>query len=230
MRIAIIIPTLNEAALIGKTIQILRLLPTEHLTMEIIVADGGSNDETREIAADCLAQVICAPRGRGSQMNIAARSTSAEVLLFLHADTQLPMDALTRVEETLRDAAVCGGNFSLLFRGDTWGARLLTQLYPLLRRGGMCYGDSGFFVRRAVFESVGGFREIPLFEDCDLFQRLRRCGKFVRIEARATTSSRRFENRFLRTFALWATLQCLYWLGVNPHLLSRFYKPVRERA
>jgi GT2 family glycosyltransferase len=160
-------------------------------------------------------------------MNAAARLARGEALLFLHADTRLPADALALIEAALAQPEVCGGNFSLIFDGQTWGARILTRLYPWLRLGGMCYGDSGFFVRRGVFEAVGGFRDLPIFEDCDLYARLRRKGRFARLAARATTSARRFEGRFLRTFALWAMLQMLYWLGVSPRRLDRFYKPVR---
>ncbi|MGH9800421.1 MAG: TIGR04283 family arsenosugar biosynthesis glycosyltransferase, partial [Blastocatellia bacterium] len=90
-----------------------------------------------------------------------------------------------------------------------------------------CYGDSAIFVRRRVFEQLGGYRDYPIFEDCDLYRRMRRVGKFVRLPAAAVTSSRRFEGRFTRTFALWMTMQVLYWLGVDPHRLNRWYKPLR---
>ena len=91
----------------------------------------------------------------------------------------------------------------------------------------MLYGDSAIFVRRGVFDSLGGYREYPIFEDCDLYRRMRRLGRFVRLNACVTTSSRRFEGRFIRTFALWSLMQTLYWLGVNPGLLNRLYKPLR---
>ena len=119
------------------------------------------------------------------------------------------------------------GNFSLIFDGETSEARLLTWLYPLLRLGGMCYGDSALFIRRSIFEQLGRYREYPIFEDCDLYRRMRKVGKFVRLNAAAVTSSRRFEGRFVRTFALWAMLQILYWLGVDPNRLARWYKPLR---
>ena len=222
--ISIIIPTLNEASAIRQTAEALR-----HLAhgAEVIIADGGSADQTAAIARECGLRVINAPCGRGSQMNAGARMASGDIFLFLHADTRLPADALKLIAAAMADHDVCGGNFSLLFDGNTWGAGALTQIYPLLRLGGMCYGDSGFFVRRSAFETLGGFREIPLFEDCDLYRRLRRSGRFVQLKEKATTSSRRFEHRFFRTFALWATLQVLYWLGVDPHWLNRLYRPAR---
>ncbi len=150
-----------------------------------------------------------------------------EVLLFLHADTQLPDEALALIGEALQDAKVCGGHFRLSFDGGTREARALTWLYPFLRLGGMCYGDSAIFVRRRVFEALKGYSDYPIFEDCDLYRRMRRVGKFVRLPVCATTSSRRFEGKFIRTFALWSLLQVLYWLGVDPHLLNRLYKPLR---
>ncbi len=222
--ISIIIPTLNEATTIGTTAAALRQFAG---AAEIIVSDGGSTDGTVEQARACGLRVLSAPRGRGPQMNAAAQMAGGEVLLFLHADTRLPAGALQLMTAAMKDSDVCGGNFSLIFDGRDLGSRLLTRLYPLLRSGGMCYGDSGFFVRRAAFEAVGGFRNFPIFEDCDLYKRLRRTGRFVHLDEQAVTSSRRFEGRFLRTFALWSALQLLYWLGVNPRHLNRLYRPAR---
>lgn len=224
MSISIIIPTLNEATTIRELVSSLSALRGG---AEILVADGGSQDETVRLARECGLRVIEAPRGRGPQMNAAASVAAGDALLFLHADTRLPADALAMIETVLRDPAVCGGNFSLAFDGKTREARWLTRLYPLLRLGGMCYGDSAIFARRAVFERLGGYRNYPIFEDCDLYRRMKRAGRFVRLKASATTSSRRFEGRFVRTFALWVVLQTLYWLGVSPIRLNRMYKPLR---
>jgi rSAM/selenodomain-associated transferase 2 len=222
--VSIIIPTLNEATTMRDLAASLGRLRGE---FEVIVCDGGSADATVEMARQCGLRVIEAPRGRGPQMNAGAQLAKGETLLFLHADTRLPEDAPALIARALADEEVCGGNFSLIFGGGSRGARLLTRIYPLLRLGGMLYGDSAIFVRRAVFDRLGGYREFPIFEDCDLYRRMRRIGKFARLNARATTSSRRFEGRFIRTFALWSLMQVLYWLGVNPNLLNRLYKPLR---
>jgi rSAM/selenodomain-associated transferase 2 len=222
--VSIIVPTLNEATTMRDLAAALDRLRGE---FEVIVCDGGSADATVGIALQCGLRVIEAPRGRGSQMNAGAKLAKGETLLFLHSDTRLPEDALERVGDALDDEMVCGGNFSLIFGGDTREAWLLTRIYPLLRLGGMLYGDSAIFVRRGVFDSLGGYREYPIFEDCDLYRRMRRLGRFVRLNACATTSSRRFEGRFIRTFALWSLMQTLYWLGVNPSILNRLYKPLR---
>jgi len=222
--ISIIVPTLNEETTILDLAASLGRLRGE---FEVIVCDGGSADATVETARQCGLRVIEALRGRGPQMNAGARLAKGETLLFLHADTRLPEDAVALVADALTDDRVCGGNFSLIFGGETRGARLLTRIYPFLRQGGMLYGDSAIFVRRRVFDRLDGYREYPIFEDCDLYRRMRRLGRFVRLNACATTSSRRFEGRFIRTFALWTFMQVLYWLGVNPNLLNRLYKPLR---
>jgi rSAM/selenodomain-associated transferase 2 len=222
--ISIIVPTLNEATTMRDLAASLGRLRGE---FEVVVCDGGSADATVETARQCGLRVIEAPRGRGPQMNAGAQLAKGETLLFLHADTRLPEDAPALVADALTDDRVCGGNFNLIFGGDTREAWLMTRIYPFLRLGGMIYGDSAIFVRRGVFDRLGGYREYPIFEDCDLYRRMRRVGRFVRLNTCATTSSRRFEGRFIRTFALWSSMQALYWLGVNPNLLAQLYKPLR---
>ncbi len=222
--ISIIIPTLNEATTMRDLTASLNRLRGE---FEVVVCDGGSVDETVEVARECGLRVIAAPRGRGRQMNAGSRAAKGDALLFLHADTRLPEDALLLIAAALDDAEVCGGNFSLMFDGGTWESRALTLIYPFLRLGGMCYGDSAIFIRREVFERLGGYGDYPVFEDCDLYRRMRRIGRFVRLPGRATTSSRRFEGKFIRTFALWSLMQVLYWAGVDPNRLDRLYKPLR---
>jgi rSAM/selenodomain-associated transferase 2 len=222
--VSIIVPTLNEETTIPELAASLGCLRGD---FEIIVCDGGSADTTVEMARQCGLRVIEAPRGRGPQMNAGARLARGETLLFLHADTRLPENALEFVANAIADERVCGGNFSLIFGGDTREARMLTRIYSLLRLGGILYGDSAIFTRRNVFDRLGGYREYPIFEDYDLYRRMRRMGRFVRLTACATTSSRRFKGRFIRTFALWSLLQTLYWLGVSPNILNRLYKPLR---
>jgi rSAM/selenodomain-associated transferase 2 len=222
--VSIIIPTFNEATTIRELAASLGRLRGE---FEVIVCDGGSADATVAIARQLGLRVIEAPRGRGRQMNAGAKLAAGDALLFLHADTRLPENALALVADALANEKVCGGNFSLVFDGDARESRALTKLYPLLRFGGMCYGDSAIFARRSVFESLGGYRDYPIFEDIDLYRRMRRVGRFVRLNACATTSSRRFEGKFIGAFALWSLMQVLYWVGVNPNFLGRLYKPLR---
>src|SRR5262245_59849241 len=137
MRISIIIPTLNEASTIRTAAAALERWRGQ---VEVIVADGGSSDNTVRAARQCGLSIVSAPRGRGPQMNGGALASHGDVLLFLHADTQLPDEALAIIEHALNDPEVCGGNFELRFDGASREARWLTHLYPFLRLGGMCYG------------------------------------------------------------------------------------------
>ena len=223
--ITIVIPTLNEEKIL---IHQLKMLNHQQVSrQEIIIVDGGSDDKTCQIAREFGCRVVSAARGRGQQMNKGAEVTDGEIILFLHADTFLPIDSLKMIRAALLDEKILGGNFRIRFSGETWESRWLTRLYQVLRLGGMCYGDSGLFVRRMVFEEIGGFRDYQLFEDCDIYRRISKRGEFVTLSGVAETSSRRFEGRFIRTFILWALLQGLYWCGVSPNRLATFYRTVR---
>ncbi|MBC7930777.1 MAG: TIGR04283 family arsenosugar biosynthesis glycosyltransferase [Rubrivivax sp.] len=220
--LSIIIPALNEAHSIGATLDAVQKLRGR---VEVIVVDGGSRDETVEISRGRGARVIECERGRGLQMHAGACAARGDALLFLHADTTPPADAAELIAEALSDAQVVGGNFRVLFGGGRAAARFLTWLYPRLRMLGLCYGDSGIFVRRDTYERVGGFKPYPIFEDLDLVRRLRREGRMAHVPATVVTSSRRFEGRsFAITFARWSALQTLYWLGVHPRRLGRMYE------
>ena len=224
MKFSIIIPTLNEEKILVRQWESLKEFGVD---AEIIVADGGSSDGTLAIARRMGWEVVEAAKGRGQQMNAGAAIASAPVLIFLHADTILPVEASELISQALNDSEVVGGNFRLKFDGNRWESRWLTRIYPLLRLGGMCYGDSGFFLRREIFERVGGFRDYPIFEDSDLYRRIGRLGRFRMVDGVAKTSSRRFEGRFWRTLLLWVVLQILYWSGVPPRRLAEFYRVVR---
>ena len=227
MRISVIIPTLNEEIALPR---LLRALQRLHDSVEIIVADGGSNDGTCAVAARA-SRLVIAPRGRGAQQAAGARLATGEVLWFLHADCEPATNSLAAIRLALADPAAIGGNFTLRFSGAGRSARTLSWIYPLLRPLGLCYGDSGIFVRRHVYEQVGGFEKYPLFEDVDLVRRLRRAGRFERLPCILTTSCRRFEHRnLLSMFAQWTGLQILYWLGASPDWLARRYSSVRERS
>jgi rSAM/selenodomain-associated transferase 2 len=229
MRVSIIVPALNEARCIAETLEALRRLEGEK---EIIVVDGGSSDDTRTIAA---AQegvtVVTALRGRGTQMHAGTLYATGDVLWFVHADTVPPVRALADIHRILADPSIAGGNFGLLFDGSSRAARQLTAIYPFLRYLGLCYGDSGIFIRRDTYAALGGFRPLALFEDLDLLRRLRRSGRFAHLPSRIRTSSRRFEQRsFVAMWLHWTTLQILYWCGVSPNWLARWYRHAREQS
>lgn len=198
--------------------------------VEVIVVDGGSEDDTAGIAQWCGARVLDSERGRGRQMHAGALAAQADILWFLHADTVAPVHACEFILEALSDHSVAGGNFCLRFDGSSSGARALTFVYPHLRKIGLKYGDSGIFVRKSVYEQVGGFQPYPIFEDLDFLRRAARYGKFVNVPCSLTTSSRRFEGRsFTLQFAHWSALQILYWAGVSPHRIGRYYSNARKR-
>jgi rSAM/selenodomain-associated transferase 2 len=219
--VSIIIPTLNEASAIGTTLQAAMEMAGP---AEIIVVDGRSEDGTAAIARERGARVYISPRGRGCQMHAGSLVAHGEVLWFLHADTQPPVDGVQQILRACEDQEVIGGNFAVKFAGKALAARFLTWLYPHLSWFGLCYGDSTIFVRRDAYERVGGFQSFLLFEDLDLVRRLKQHGRYVRLPGPVVTSSRRFEGRsFTLTFMHWAVLQLLYWLGVKPWVLARFY-------
>ncbi len=179
MMISIVVPALNEEESIASTIRALQSLDG---LKEIIVVDGGSADQTVTIARSCAVRVLEAPRGRGQQMQAGAVAAQGDVLWFVHADTIPPTCALASIREALAADSVVGGNLGVIFDGPSRAARRMTAIYPWLRMLRLCYGDSGIFVRREIYERVGGFQPVALFEDLDLLRRLRRAGRFVHLQ------------------------------------------------
>lgn len=230
MKISVIIPTFNEELLIGKTLEAVSRLVN---VAEIVVIDGSSTDKTSVIVENYrgtknVKLFKIDEANRGKQCNEGARRAEGEVLWFVHADTWPVQGCGGQIKELMRYDEVAGGNFEIIFEGKGRWPRFLTWLYPNLRAIGLVYGDSAIFARRSAFESIGGFRNHPLFEDVDLYKRLKKKGDFVHINLPVTTSSRRFENKsFILTFARWSIFQGLYWIGVPPRILAGKYKAIR---
>ena len=224
LSIGIVVPVFNEAPLLP---QALRELERVVHTAEVLVVDGGSSDGTVAVASACFRTIRNEEANRGSQMNLGARTIDCDVLLFLHADSQLPAGFETRIREALRDPSIAGGCFRLGF--DARSPLLNFYSWCTRFRGRFLhFVDQGFFVRRSVFEAMGGFRNLEFLEDVDFLRRLRRHGKFVVVPAEIVTSARRF-LRFgvARQQLLNILIVILFEIGVSPRSLARLYPPVR---
>lgn len=225
--IAVVIPTLDEAAAIGRCLESLGSDPD----LEVAVSDGGSRDGTQRMVAafrpDAL--VIEQARGRGPQLNRGAAATSAPLLLFLHADCALPAGWAGAVRRVLADPGVAVGCFRL-HTGPPPGAaagrlrRTWWRLLDLRSFGlGLPYGDQAIFLRRGLFDQLGGFPEIPLMEDVALVRGCLRHGRLARVPLSVRTTARRFAVHPWRSRVATATFPLLFRLGVSPHRLARWY-------
>ena len=226
MGISVIIPTLNERGNIDAT---LRALEAVGDFAEVVVCDGGSEDGTAAVARE-RARVVQAPRGRGSQLNAGAEAAKGDVLLFLHADARLPEGADQAITAALQNREVVGGYFRVLLSGKSIFDRALTLWYDFLRRIGIVYGDAGIFIRRSVFDQIGGFRnDYPILEDLDFYKRLRRTGPTEALPDSVLVSSRRWERPggAIRTWTAWCIILLLYRIGVHPGRLTRLYPAIR---
>ena len=225
MNISVIIPTLNEAATI---VEILRRLRHSG-SCEVIVVDGGSDDGTPELARPQADVVLSAGRGRAKQMNVGARAASGQVLLFLHADTVLPLGFPALLEHALHDPQVVGGRFDVRLDADGWPFRMVETLMNIRSRiSRIATGDQAIFVRRQTFLELGGYCETELMEDLELSYRLKRRGKLVCLRERVVTSARRWQrDGIARTIVLMWVLRLLYFVGVSPNYLKTFYADTR---
>ena len=231
-RISIIVPVLNEAENINRLIGHLRALPSD-AEPEIIVVDGDPAQSTITAIEHSHIVTATAGPGRSVQMNAGAAVASGEVVLFLHADTFLPWNAFELIEQSMRDHRYVGGAFDL---GILTERRLfkITECYVALRTRltRVPFGDQGIFLRRAYFERIGGYREIPIMEDVELMGRIRKRGDAIHLmPEKVMTSPRRWE----REGVLYATLrngalQLLYLFGTPPERLARWYRSQRDTA
>ena len=227
-RLTIVLPVLNEAAIIVGGLQ--ALAPLRARGAEIVVVDGGSSDGTPQLAEPFADRVIAAPRGRGAPMNAGAALASGDALLFLHADTLLPADADWLIAAALTRRA--WGRFDLRIAGQhpflAVVARMINWRSQLT---GIATGDQAIFVTREAFAAVGGFPELPLMEDIAISRRLKRLCRPFCIATPAITSGRRWErNGIVRTILLMWRLRLAYYLGVEPALLAQRYGCVTSPA
>ena len=224
MRISVVIPALNEADQIAEVVRSTRSLGD----CEIIVVDGGSSDQTAEGA--CEADIVLTtPPGRAVQQNAGAAASSGEVLLFLHADCRLQTGCFEAVQSALQNPRVVGGCFRQRIDAPGWKYRLIEQGNSArVRLLHWAYGDQGIFVRRSIFEKLGGFPELNLMEDLFFTKRLKREGNIALLDPPIQISARRWQKKGLvrQTLRNW-TLITLVHCGVSPDRLARFYPHVR---
>jgi rSAM/selenodomain-associated transferase 2 len=231
-KVSVVIPALNEEGPI--TVSIRSAL--EAGADEVIVVDGGSRDGTVGVARGLGARVLSSPPGRARQMNAGAAAASGEILLFLHADTRLPPGAAAAVRTACRRNDALGGAFAVrlgLSPGASFYRRailgLTGRMVAVRARLFHAYtGDQAIFLRREVFERLGGYPNIPLMEDAVLSRRLSRTGKTILVPLPLTTSARRWEARGpLRTILLmWSLRLAFLFLGMSPETCARLYRVI----
>ncbi len=223
MQVSIIVPVLNEALGLEP---FLRHLRRRAPGAEIVIVDGGSRDNTPDLASRLSDQAVFSKRGRALQMNAGASVSRGDLLWFLHADTEVPWGCLDEIKRIMVDPSVAGGFFRIRLPPRPAIYRLTDSFAHyagiLLR---MRCGDHGIFCRRSVFAEIGGFPEVPLMEDVEFFRRLRRCGPVVHSNERIVVSPRRYQTigpaRLTFAYGLIATL---YLFGAPLSLLARIYQ------
>jgi rSAM/selenodomain-associated transferase 2 len=224
--LSLIMPVLNEAESINSTIRHIRELDGDG-TVEIILVDGDPEGSTIGAIKDDGVRTAVAEKGRGRQMNRGAALATGDVLLFLHADTLLPSNAFSLIRSTLHDKRCVGGAFDLGFNTKRRIFKI-TESYVFLRTRltKIPFGDQAIFIRRTYFETIGGYRDIPIMEDVELMRRIRkRADAICIIPEKVRTSVRRYEQDGILycTLRNWL-LQISYALGVLPERLVKWYK------
>jgi rSAM/selenodomain-associated transferase 2 len=231
--ISIIIPTYNEEGYIEKTLCRLHELKSE-TEFEIIVSDGDSNDCTVELSRS-FAKVITTDKGRGKQLNAGAKNASGDILFFVHADMYVPDGALRKIENEIYNNGFDGGGFLNVFNEHNNKIKNLGKMLHLrMSNKGQAdrkhfYGDNGIFVRREVFDKLGGFKELPIMEDYDFSSRLLANHKVCLIkEPKLIVDARRHnKDAFLMTRIKWMLIKRLYLLGFSPKKLNAWYNDIR---
>ena len=221
MRASVIIPTLNEVSRVGAAIHSAFAAGAS----EVLVSDGGSTDDTAEVARELGARVITGVTMRARQLNRAAAEATGELLLFLHADTLLPRDGLDAAAAALRGGAVFGG-FRLRFLEAGFRMRYVETMVNLRTRITRApWGDQAQFTTAEALNRAGGYPDFPLMEDYELARRMKRLGPTVVLPLFVETSGRRFlEKGVMRTSIMNWTIVAAYHAGVSPERLAAWYR------
>jgi rSAM/selenodomain-associated transferase 2 len=223
MKVSIIIPVLNEAEHIADTL--ISLASYRSQGHEVVVIDGGSNDDTVSISQQYADRVLRSDAGRAMQMNSGIDEASGDALLFLHADTRLPADAVAKLIHALEDGYFWG-RFNVRLSGKHFMFRIIERMMNLRSCiTGIATGDQAIFVSHESIEIVGAYPRLTLMEDIVFSKRLRELGRPACIRQQVVTSSRRWEDKgILRTMLLMWRLRLLFFLGVPADRLARQYQ------
>lgn len=226
MRISVIVPTLNEALSIRSVLETWQFLrQQEH---QIVLADGGSSDNTLSQVQTLVDCVIQSERGRAVQMNTGANAAAGDIFWFLHADTRISPELLRQLEVSAcrADTPDWWGRFDVQLDDRAWRFRIIATLMNLRSRlTSVSTGDQGLFVHRELFQRCGGFTPLELMEDIDLCKRLRRIARPVNLDGPIVTSARRWKaNGYIRTVLLMWSLRLAYFCGVKPDRLTHWYR------
>jgi rSAM/selenodomain-associated transferase 2 len=219
--VSIIIPVLNEEKSISALLENLKGQDGDY---EIIIADGGSTDNT---LTKCISyrdiKIVTSEKGRALQMNKGASIALGTTLLFLHADTTLPGKGIQAIEKAMGDNKILGGSFYVKFDEQNRILNFLSRFTRINNRY-LTWGDQGIFIRKTIFDEIGGYKDIPVMEDLEIQKKLRRKGRFIKLPLAVTTSARRFiQNGIIRQQLLNILLVMAYETGVSPCRIKQFY-------
>ena len=225
MRVSIIIPVLNEESAMREKLPAMQWV--RESGHELVVVDGGSIDDSFGLAQQYSDTVITSSQGRAAQMNAGASIASGDVLLFLHVDTDLPTNGINNILTCCSNdkGEQTWGRFNVRLSGGHFMFRIIETMMNLRSRiSGIATGDQAIFITKDLFEKIGGFKEIPLMEDVEISQRLKKKSRPVCIRSHVTTSSRRWETSgiYHTIFLMWR-LRLSYWLGADPLRLAKRY-------
>ena len=226
LNVALVIPVLNEVKSLMQSIERFKALNDEHI---VVFCDGGSEDETCALLQKNALSCCHSLQGRALQMNTGAATCEADILLFIHADTELSLSDVELIKKTMQDESMAGGRFDIRLSGDKFAFRIIEFMINIRSRmTGISTGDQCQFVRRSVFEEMGGFPEQALMEDVEFSKRLKQYGKIACLRNKVVTSSRRWEKHgIMKTIMLMWKLRFLYLLGTPPKKLAEIYRNVR---
>lgn len=227
-KVSIIVPVLNDAEALNQLLPALQSFQNQG--HEVIVVDGGSTDGSLPAARTQATRVLMTGTGRGRQMNLGADNAAHDILLFLHADSRLPEDGLEEISQALDDDGRHWGRFDVRLDENTWMFSLIAFCMNVRSRlSHVATGDQGIFVRKTLFQSVGGYQGIPLMEDIALSKTLRRHSPPICLKSRVVTSARRWrEKGLVSTILQMWILRLAYFLGAEPEALASIYYPSKD--